>query len=149
MKKIAVFLLCGAISLGAGVRVGNANSVPPTPQGGVLSGGIFVELPESDRILEEIESCRIIREENAVLQSLNEKNEQLDEIRKEREDLLRERIVFLEKQQAELIRMNDAAIKTADLARKAGEGKWYEQLFTAGKWVGLGIVLGFIGGVAN
>jgi len=45
--------------------------------------------------------------------------------------------------------MNDQAIKAADLARKAGGGSWWEQLFTAGKWIGLGIALGFVVGAGK
>ena len=110
------------------------------------SRGIFFDSSSSDRLLAEVEACRITL---PILRSLEEKNAQLDEIRKEREDLYRERIKFLETQQAELLRMNDQAIKTADLARKAGGGSWYEQLFTAGKWIGLGIALGFVAGAGR
>ena len=108
--------------------------------------GVFFDHSGSVRLLEEVEICR---SDLPLLRSLEAKNAQLDEIRKEREDLYRERIKFLETQQRELLRMNDQAIKTADLARKAGGGTWYEQLFTAGKWIGLGIVLGFVGGMAK
>lgn len=108
--------------------------------------GVFFDTQSSLRLLEEVEFCRV---DLPILRSLEEKNAQLDEIRKEREDLYKERIKFLETQQGELLRMNDQAIKTADLARKSGGGTWYEQLFTAGKWIGLGIVLGFVGGMAH
>lgn len=121
----------------------------PTGAQGVNRAGIFFEMPDYPRLLEDLESCSGIREKNAVLSRLNEKNEQLEEIRIEREKLLRERIGFLEAQQGELLRMNDQAIKTAELARKAGGGTWYEQLFTAGKWIGLGIALGFVAGAAK
>jgi hypothetical protein len=107
---------------------------------------VIFDGPGSGRLLKEVESCR---EELPLLRAISEKDAQLDEIRVEREALLRERISFLEKQQGELLRMNDQAIKTADLARKTGGGTWYERLFTAGKWIGLGIVLGFVGGVAK
>ena len=116
---------------------------------GVGSGsnsGVFFDNSASDRLLEDVEGCRA---ELPILRSLEEKNSQLDEIRKERENLYRDRIGFLEKQQEELLRMNDQAIKTADLARKSGGGSWHEQLFTAGKWIGLGIALGFVMGAGR
>ena len=108
--------------------------------------GVIFDYPGSLRLLEEVESCRV---DLSILRSLEEKNSQLDEIRIERENLYRERIGFLEKQQGELLRMNDQAIKTADLARKSGGGSWYEQLFTAGKWIGLGILVGFVVGAGR
>jgi hypothetical protein len=89
--------------------------------------------------------CRIVQEENVKLQLLDDKNSQLDEIRKEREALLRERIGFLEQQQVELIRLNDQALK---VGKQAG-AKWYQELFTAGKWIGLGILVGFAAGAAR
>jgi len=148
MKKSPCAPLWATIFFMAWVGIGGADSSLPAPTGGT-GPGMFMDLPSSDRLLEDVESCRVIREENSVLYRLNEKNEQLEEIRKEREALLRERIDFLERQQGELLRMNEQAIKTADLARKAGGGTWYEQLFTAGKWIGLGILLGFVAGAAK
>ena len=136
MKRAYRMALCCMIFLSAWVGIGGAAEVP----------GIFFELADSPRLLQEVEMCRTeiprLREKNNLLTHLNEKNEQLDEIRKEREALLRERIAFLEQNNRDLIRLNDQAIKTADLARKAGGGTWYEQLFTAGKWIGLGILVG-------
>ncbi len=100
------------------------------PQDGSRAGIIF-EMADSDRLLGEIEMCRIVREENVL-------RKQLDEIRKEREALLRERIDFLKEQNGELHRLNDA---TREMAKMAAP-KWYEELFQAGKWIGLGILVG-------
>lgn len=108
-----------------------------------------IDLASGMRLLGELESCRVERAEIDTLRRLDEKNSQLDEVRVEREKLLRERIQFLESQQAELFKMNDQAIKAADLARKSGGGSWWEQLFTAGKWIGLGIALGFVVGAGK
>jgi len=108
-----------------------------------------IDLASGMRLLGELESCRVERAEIDTLRRLDEKNSQLDEVRVEREKLLRERIQFLESQQAELFKMNNQAIKAADLARKSGGGSWWEQLFTAGKWIGLGIALGFVVGAGK
>ena len=107
------------------------------------AAAVIFDPPASDRLLEEVEACRA---QLPLLRDLVEKDGQLDEVRVEREALLRERIAFLEKQQAELLRMNDQAIKQADMARKVGGGSWWEQVLAAGKWIGLGIVLGFAAG---
>jgi hypothetical protein len=128
-----VLLLCPVPCFSAEIATGTTS--------GPTSGVIF-DYQGSVRLLEEVESCRV---DLPILRALEDKNAQLDEIRNEREDLYRERIKFLETQQAELLRMNDAAIKTADLARRSGGGSWWEQAFTAGKWIGLGILVGFIG----
>ncbi len=107
---------------------------------------VIFEGAASDQLLEEVEACRI---QLPLLRDLVAKDEQLDEIRVEREALLRERIAFLEKQQGELLRMNEAAIKNVELARKSAGATWYEQLFAASKWVGLGILLGFTVGAGR
>jgi hypothetical protein len=104
--------------------------------------GVFFDAGQSDRLLEEVEACRA---QLPLLRELAAKDEQLDEIRIEREALLRERIAFLERQQTELLRMNDQAIRQAELARKTSGGAWWEQALAAGKWIGLGILLGFAG----
>jgi hypothetical protein len=114
-----------------------------TGAGDASGTAVIFDPPASDRLLEEIESCRA---QLPLLRDLVETDGHLDEIRVEREALLRERIAFLEKQQTELLRMNDQAIKQAEMSRKAGGGSWYEQLFAAGKWIGLGIALGFAAG---
>jgi hypothetical protein len=107
-------------------------------------GAVCFPTPVADRLLAEVESCR---DELPTLRALDEKNAALDEIRKEREELLRERIAFLEKQQGELMRMNDQAIKYGEEARKAAGGSWWEKAFNVGKWIGLGLLLGLaIGG---
>ena len=99
----------------------------------------------SDRLLGEVEMCRY---ELPMLRELSEKTFALDEVRVEREALLRERIVFLEKQQAELMKMNDQALQYGEMARKEAGGTWYQQALATGKWLGLGILLGLaLGGL--
>ena len=99
----------------------------------------------SDRLLGEVEMCRY---ELPMLRELSEKTFALDEVREEREALLRERVVFLEKQQAELMKMNDQALKYGEMARKEAGGTWYQQALATGKWLGLGILLGLaLGGL--
>jgi hypothetical protein len=46
--------------------------------------------------------------------------------------------------------------KTIEDTRKAGEeaakiaaGPWYQKVLSAAKWIGLGIVIGFVGGMAK
>lgn len=99
----------------------------------------------ADRLLGEVESCR---RDLPMMRELDEKNMALNELRVEREALLRERIAFLEKQQAELLRMNDQALKYGEEARKTAGGTWYERAFDVGKWIGLGVLFGLaIGGL--
>lgn len=94
--------------------------------------GIIFDGPGSLKLLEEVEACRT---QIPLLQSLVEKDGEVDEIRVEREKLYQERIVFLKEQNDILLKMNDQAIKQAELSRKAGEGSWWEQAVTVLRWV--------------
>jgi len=106
---------------------------------------IVFDTTVSDRLLGEVEMCRA---DLPVLRELSEKTFALDEVREEREALLRERIVFLEKQQTELIKMNDQALQYGEMARKEAGRTWYQQALATGKWLGLGILLGLaLGGL--
>ena len=106
---------------------------------------IVFDTTVSDRLLGEVEMCRA---DLPVLRELSEKTFALDEVREEREALLRDRVVFLEKQQAELMKMNDQALKYGEMARKEAGGTWYQQALATGKWLGLGILLGLaLGGL--
>ncbi len=108
--------------------------------------GVYFDAPQSDRLLEEMEACRA---QLPVLKELVSRDEQLDEIRLEREALFRERIAFLERQQAELLKMNDQAIRQAELARKTSGGSWWEQTLTVLKWVIPVGLAGFAAGAAR
>lgn len=150
MKKAAQVAFCCTIFLGVWAGIGGAETIllPPRDGGGA---GILIDIADSYRLLQEVEMCRTeiprLREKNGILTHLNDKNEQLDEIRREREALLRERIAFLEQQQGELLRLNEAAIRQSDMARKATP--WYMEMIQAGKYIGLGVLLGFAIGAAR
>jgi hypothetical protein len=105
----------------------------------VFAGSLCFDAGQSDRLLEEVEVCR---EQLPALRDLVTKDAEVDQIQ-------RERIKTLEEQRTELIAMNEAAIKQAELAQKAGKGSWWERGLAAGKWIGLGIVLGFVAGAAK
>lgn len=98
-----------------------------------------VHFRDADRLLEEVETCR---ELVPMLRSLAERDAEVERLQKER-------IRTLEGQNEELLAINEAAIKQAELAEKAGRGSWWERAMNAGKWIGLGVVLGFAVGAAR
>jgi hypothetical protein len=110
--------------------------------------GVFLMHPDSFRLLHELEQCRDTLDENDVLRALNQKANEMEGIRREREKLLRQRIDFLEKQNAELLQMNEQAVEMAKAIRRESGGMWYQKLFEAGKYIGLGVLVGIaIGGL--
>lgn len=86
-------------------------------------------------MLEELEQCRITDQEVEALRSLVRNHEEMERIYKAR-------IEMLEKNQRDLLRMNDAALKNAEIARETAGGKWYEKAFDTGKWIAVGVLFG-------
>jgi len=104
-----------------------------------FAGEVCFAPEQADRLLEEVETCR---ELVPMLRSLAERDAEVERLQKER-------IRVLEGQNEELLAMNEAAIKQAELAEKAGRGSWWERALNAGKWIGLGVVLGFAVGAGR
>jgi len=78
-------------------------------------------------------------EELKTYRELDRVQVEMDKVRDEREHLLKERIAFLEKQQEELYRLNDQAVKTAEKMSK-GES-WIERAFNFLGAVGIGVLI--------
>jgi len=106
---------------------------------GAFAGTLCFDQGQADRLLEETEKCR---EQLPALRDLVAKDAEV-------EKLHLERINTLEEQREELLTMNAAAIKQAELAQKAGKGSWWERVLAAGKWIGLGVVIGFVAGAGR
>jgi hypothetical protein len=107
--------------------------------------GILLDVPTSFRVLEALEDYPRMKEENQVLRELIARHEALEEIRKEREALYRERIAFLEEQAGKWEQLNQATLALAEKGRKM-QGSWWDRFtadvgkFSLGAVIGLGIV---------
>lgn len=101
--------------------------------------GILLDVPTSFRVLEELENCRSAAEELRTYRELDRVQAEMDKLRDEREQLLRERIAFLEKQQEELYRINEQAVKTAEKMSK--DGSWIERAFNLLGAAGIGAII--------
>ena len=100
---------------------------------------VYFDIPTASRILEEVEICRDSMEELKTYRELDAVQQAMDKVRDERETLLRERIAFLEKQNEELYKLNDLAIKTAEKMSKGPSIS--DRIFNATGWMGVGILL--------
>lgn len=106
---------------------------------------IALDVPTSFRMLEELETCRSSAEELRTYRELDRVQVEMDKVRDEREALLRERIAFLEKQQEELYRLNENAIKTAEKMSKGGS--WFERAFNFLGAAGIGAIFALAVGI--
>jgi len=133
LAAIIITLLCHsyAIPSGAVELLQPGRSAP--------GKGVFLDVPTTFRVLEELETCRGSMEELKTYRELDRVQVEMDKVRDEREHLLKERIAFLEKQQEELYRLNDQAVKTAEKMSK-GES-WIERAFNFLGAVGIGVLI--------
>ena len=107
-----------------------------------VAPSICFSVPDGEKMLQDLESLPALRE--AV------------DTAKDAIDSCEERSTALEGRVAEQDReIKDAQVKLED-TRKAGEkavkvagGTWYQKVLSAGKWIALGIVIGFVGGMAK
>jgi uncharacterized protein (DUF3084 family) len=106
---------------------------------------IVLDVPTSFRVLEELETCRSSIEELKTYRELDRIQQEMDKVRDEREALFKERIAFLEKQQEELYRLNDQAVKTAEKMSKGGS--WIERAFNFLGAVGVGALIAAAAGL--
>jgi hypothetical protein len=142
MKTIAWILLGACLSM-----------FPPPAQAAdlLLPGqpspykGVILDVPTSFRVLQELEACRSSSEELRTYRELDRVQEAMDKVRDEREELYKQRISFLERQQEELYKLNDQAVKTAEKFSKGGS--WFEKAFNFLGAMGIGGILALAAGL--
>jgi hypothetical protein len=129
---IFVLILWVIPSLGYGADLLQEGQRAPAPV-------IYFDNTTSIRLLEEVEECRILEEEILVLREYNHNLLKTEKIHLER-------ISDLEASQEELRSLAEEAARNAKLAREQAGGRWYEKIYRAGKWIGIGILVGFAAG---
>jgi hypothetical protein len=62
---------------------------------------------------------------------------------------LETRVEEQDRELKEARKLVDDTRKAGEDAAKAAAGPWYQKVLSAGKWIALGLIVGFIGGVAK
>jgi hypothetical protein len=143
MRKAAIIGLCWTIFLAPMPTYGLGGDNAVYPAGSKPAGGeICFPLPDGERILQNLEA----------LEGCKEAVEAADGVLNAAEV----RSQALESRIAEQDREIASGKKTIEDTRKAGEeaakvaaGPWYARALSVVKWVALGIVVGFVGGMAK
>jgi len=135
MKRILLFLLIITLIFPI-VAEGAELLLPGQPAPGK---GIFFDNSTALRLLEELEECRDVKEELEKYRKLDEVQLALDKVREEEKALLLQRISFLEKNQEELYKLLDTAVKTAEKVSKGPS--LTEKVFDAAGWMGIGVLI--------
>jgi len=123
-------------------QVALAADLPTGAQGGVVAPVICFPVEDGERMLKDLEAIGPCRDAVKAAEEVINSN-------KIKDKALEDRI-------SEQDREIEAGKKTIEDTRKAGEdaakvaaGPWYSKVLAAAKWIGLGIVIGFVGGMAK
>lgn len=118
-----------------------AGTATGAPVGGVAPEICF-PLADGERILRDLETIGPCREAvTAAGDALN-----AAEVRSQ---ALEGRVVEQDKELTDARKLVDDTRKAGEQAAKVAAGPWYSKVLAAGKWIALGIVIGFVGGMAK
>jgi len=105
----------------------------------VNSAEICFSEADGTRLLEEVEASRAY--EKGAEESLSACSEE--------KHVLSERVTELDGEVARAEKTIEDTRKAGEQAAKAANVPWYQRVLNAGKWIGLGILLGFAVGVGK
>lgn len=97
---------------------------------------------DAERILKDLEALPACQD---AVQAVEYVLKSTEEIAKAQE----ERIVEQDRELKDARKLVDDTRKAGEEAAKLASGPWYQRVLNAGKWIGLGILVGFVGGVAK
>lgn len=117
----------------------NAVYPPPTKPSG---GEICFPLPDGERILRDLESLPPCQEAVAA-------GEEALSAADERAKALEYRVNEQDRELKDARKLVDDTRKAGEEAAKLASGPWYSRILAASKWIALGIIVGFIGGMSK
>ena len=124
------FLVCGA-DLPAG-----------TKDGGRMGTEICFPLSDGERILHVLESY-------SACQEVVRAGEEAMGGCEARSQTLEGRVVEQDRELQEARKLVDDTRKAGEEAAKAAAPPWYQRVLNAGKWIGLGVLVGFVAGAGK
>ena len=143
MRKAAIIGLCWTIFLAPMPTYGLGGDNASYPAGSMPAGGeICFPLPDGERILQNLESLGICRDAVEAADGAVNSCEV-------RATALEGRVVEQEGELKDARKLVDDTRKAGEEAAKASSGPWYARALSVVKWVALGIVIGFVGGMAK
>lgn len=143
MKATAIIALCATIFLTPYPYPCLGGDIATYPPPAKPSGGeICFPLPDGERILRDLESLPPCREAFTAAE---------DALRAEevRSQALEGRVVEQERELKDARKLVEDTRKAGEDAAKAASGPWYKRMLNAGKWIGMGILIGFVVGASN
>ena len=129
---LVFLLLMPSLGFGADLPAGAATGSNPAE--------ICFPLQDGERILKDLEALPICREAVTAAEEALTSSEL-------RAETLDNRIVEQDKELTDARKLVEDTRKAGEEAAKVASGPWYQKVLNAGKWIGLGIVLGFVIGL--
>ena len=127
-------LLMPSLGFPADLPVGTPTAPNPTE--------ICFPLQDGEKILQDLESLPICREAvTAAEEALNS-----SEIRAQ---TLIDRVVEQDKELKNAQKLVEDTRKAGQEAAKVASGPWYQKVLAASKWIALGLIVGFVGGMGK
>jgi len=115
-------------------------------RGAAQDGGVAPEIcfpiEDGERMLKDLEALPPCREAVKAAQEVINSNRIKDKA-------LENRIVEQDRELKDARKLVDDTRKAGEEAVKVAAGPWYQKVLNAGKWIALGIVVGFIGGMGK
>lgn len=142
MRRIspAIALYCVLSVLYPIPRLWAGDATAPATASGATE--ICFPIGEGERMLRDLESLPPCRDAVAAAEDVIRAAEA-------RSQALESRVSDQDRELSEARKLVDDTRKAGEEAAKVAAGPWYTKVLAAAKWIGLGIVLGFVGAVGK
>jgi len=116
---------------------------------GNTGGEICFPLPEAEKVLRELEAAPAVKAEADACREWQAQEEARDQAVAEEARIREARIAELEQEKTAALTQAEENLKAGERAVKVASGPWYQRVLSAGKWIGLGILVGFAAGMGK
>ena len=139
----AVFAIWATLSLPAITPRLYAES-PTGASVGNAAGEICFPLGDAEKMLRELEAAPAVKTEADACREWQAQEEVRDQALAEGARTREARIAELEREKAAALTQADENLKAGERAVKVAQGPWYQRVLSVGKWIAVGILVGFV-----
>jgi len=122
--------------------LGFGADLPTGPQEGGVAPEICFPVEDGERMLKDLEALPPCREAVKAAQEVINSN-------KIKDKALEDRISEQDRELTDARKVIDDTRKAGEDAAKVAAGPWYARALSVAKWVGLGVLIGFVGGLSK
>lgn len=139
----AIFAMYGTISVFCLPFLALGADIPVRPPvSGVVQGEICFPTSDGERILRDLEQGAACKEAVAAGEDALTSSDA-------RASALESRVLEQDRELKSARKLVDDTRKAGEDAAKVAAPPWYQRVLNAGKWIALGIIIGFVGGMGK